>query len=237
MTDLTLLGDIGGTNSRFALVAQGRTDYRSERHYANDRFATFRDAIEAYIAEVGERPNAGVVAIAGPVAGEMVGPTNRQDWLFNPPNLTAALRFSRLDVINDFEAVAHALPHLTKADTVSIGTVEGHPAGGNMAVLGPGTGLGVGALVRGGSRWIAVPSEGGHAEIGAPAGAWAKVHEIIRDRIGRVSGEHVLSGSGLQRIDSALATLAGKPAQRSAAEIGTAAVAGSDATAVEAGHV
>lgn len=158
MTDLTLLGDIGGTNSRFALVVQGRTDYRSERHYQNERFATFKDAIEAYIADIGERPNGGVVAIAGPVAGEMVGPTNRQSWLFNPPALAAELRFARLDVINDFEAVARALPHLTKADTVAIGAVDGTPAGGNMAVLGPGTGLGVGALVHGGSRWVAVPS-------------------------------------------------------------------------------
>ncbi|OCC00754.1 hypothetical protein BA190_32450 [Labrys sp. WJW] len=237
MTDLTLLGDIGGTNSRFALVVQGRTDYRSERHYENKRFPTFREAIEAYIADVGERPNAGVVAIAGPVAGEMVGPTNRQSWLFNPPTLAAELRFARLDVINDFEAVAHALPHLAEADTTVIGNVSAGVAGGNMAVLGPGTGLGVGALVRGGSRWIAVPSEGGHAEIGAPAGDWAKAHELIRGKIGRVSGEHVLSGPGLQRIDAALATLAGHPAERSAAEIGTAAVAGADPVAVEATHL
>ncbi|CAM5776115.1 glucokinase [Labrys miyagiensis] len=237
MTNVTLLGDIGGTNSRFALVNKGRTDYRSERHYENERFPTFQDAIEAYVVEVGERPNAGVVAIAGPVAGEMVGPTNRQSWLFNPPSLAAALRFVRLDVINDFEAVAHALPHLADSDTATIGEVQAYSAGGNMAVLGPGTGLGVGALVRGGSRWVAVPSEGGHAEIGAPDGEWAKAHELIRKKIGRVSGEHVLSGPGLQRIDAALNTLAGHPQKRSAADIGTSAVAGTDAIAVEAAHL
>ena len=63
MTDLTLLGDIGGTNSRFALVNKGRTDYRHERHYENAGFPTFQDAIESYIAEIGERPTAGVVAL------------------------------------------------------------------------------------------------------------------------------------------------------------------------------
>lgn len=237
MTDLTLLGDIGGTNSRFALVVQGRTDYRDERHYENERFPTFQDAIEAYFADVGERPNAGVVAIAGPVAGELVGPTNRQSWLFNPPKLAAALGLARFDVINDFEAVAQALPHLRDGDTTTIGDVAGAAVGGNMAVLGPGTGLGVGALVRDGSRWVAVPSEGGHAEIGAPAGDWAKAHALIRTKVGRVSGEHVLSGSGLQRIYAALGTLAGRPAEHSAAEIGTAAVAGGDAVAVEATHL
>ena len=238
MTDLTLLGDIGGTNSRFALVTRGRTDYRSERHYENAGFPSFQEAIEAYIAEVGERPTAGVVAIAGPVAGEMVGPTNRQSWLFNPPKLAAALRFARLDVINDFEAVAYALPHLAQSDTTLIGTVQAPGTGGNMAVLGPGTGLGVGALVKGGSRWIAVPSEGGHAEIGVPSRPdWAKAHEIIRKLVGRVSGEHVLSGPGLERIDAALNTLAGHPAGRSAAKIGTLAVTGADAIAVEAAHL
>jgi glucokinase len=238
MTDLTLLGDIGGTNSRFALVNQGRTDYRHERHYENAGFPKFQDAIEAYIAEVGERPTAGVVAIAGPVAGDMVGPTNLQRWLFNPPALAAALRFVRLDVINDFEAVAHALPHLSQSDTQLIGDVPAYDAGGNMAVLGPGTGLGVGALVRGGSRWVAVPSEGGHAEIGAPSREdWARAHEAIRRRIGRVSGEHVLSGPGLQRIDAALSLLAGHAVERSAAEIGTGAVAGTDPVALEAAHL
>ena len=234
MADLILLGDIGGTNSRFALVEQGQTMPRGERHYENAAFASFQDAIEAYCAAVGERPVAGVVAIAGPVAGEIVGPTNLRRWRFSPPKLTVALRFSRLDVINDFEAVAHALPHLTAADTTTIGPVGAGTPNGNMAVLGPGTGLGVGALVRSGKRWTAVPSEGGHAETASPTGRWAAAHEIIRRDTGRVSGEHVLSGPGLMRIDAALSELAGARRSLAAAEIGPAALAGEDPVAREA---
>ena len=99
-------------------------------------------------------------------------------------------------MINDFEAVAQALPYLANGrDGADRGRDEG-VTGGNVAVLGPGTGLGVGALVRAGPRWAAVPSEGGHAEIGAPLGRWALAHEMIRVHVGRVSGEHVLSGPG-----------------------------------------
>ncbi|MFL5203534.1 MAG: glucokinase, partial [Microvirga sp.] len=94
--DLILVGDIGGTNSRFGLVGRGETVPRAERHYENARFPSFRDAIEAYCIEVGERPVAGVVAIAGPVAGEVVGPTNLPRWRFRPPDLTSVLGFSRL---------------------------------------------------------------------------------------------------------------------------------------------
>jgi glucokinase len=79
-----------------------------------------------------------------------------------------------------------------------------------------------------------VPSEGGHAEIGAPVGRWARAHELIRSEVGRVSGEHVLSGPGLERIDAALRQLDGRPERLPAAEIGQRALAGSDPISVEA---
>jgi glucokinase len=228
-----LLGDIGGTNSRFALVSLGETVPRSARRYKNTLFESFRDAIETYITDVGERPAAGVTAIAGPIAGEVVGPTNLIRWRFRPPELAAELGFSRLEVINDFEAVAQALPYLPKGEMVAVGNVIEGAKDGNVAVLGPGTGLGVGALIRAGPRWAAVPSEGGHAEIGAPIGHWRLAHEIIRVHVGRVSGEHVLSGPGLERIDAALRELEDLPDRPSAVEIGTRAVAGTDRIAIE----
>lgn len=232
--DIVLLGDIGGTNSRFALVRRGETAPRAERHYENAGFPSFQSAIEAYQAEVGEKASAGVVAIAGPVAGEVVGPTNLPRWRFNPPTLAAALGYSHLDVINDFEAVAHSLPFLAESETVVVGDVARSAEGGNLAVLGPGTGLGVGALIRARHHWAAVPSEGGHAEISAPTGRWAGVHEIIRTDSGRVSGEHVLSGPGLERIDAALRKMGGETLHLHAAEIGPRALAGTDPVAVEA---
>jgi glucokinase len=228
-----LLGDIGGTNSRFALARLGETKPHTARRYENRRFQTFRDAIETYIADVGEHPAAGVTAIAGPIAGDVVGPTNLIRWRFRPPELAAELGFSKLEVINDFEAVAHSLPFLAKDELVAIGGVTEGVRGGNIAVLGPGTGLGVGALIKVGQNWAAVPSEGGHAEIGAPIGRWARAHEIIRAHVGRVSGEHVLSGPGLERIDAALRELQDIPERLTAPEIGARAAAGSDKIAAE----
>jgi glucokinase len=228
------LGDIGGTNSRFALVSVGEIVPRLARRYKNAQFQSFRDAIDTYIAEVGERPAAGVTAIAGPIAGDVVVPTNLIRWRFHPSKLAAELRLSRLDVINDFQAVAQALPHLAKDEIVPIGNVTEGVKGGNVAVLGPGTGLGVGALVRAGPHWAAVPSEGGHAEIGAPVGRWARAHEIIRVRAGRVSAEHVLSGAGLERIDVSLREIENVPEPLTAPEIGARAIAGSDKIAAEA---
>jgi glucokinase len=231
MNETILLGDIGGTNSRFALVQRGAVVPEAVRYYRNAEFPTLADAVRAYLAAVDRRADSGVLAIAGPVAGEIVGPTNLARWRFRPPELRGELGLQRLDVINDFEAVAYALPHLAADETETIGPVEAGVANANMAVLGPGTGLGVGALVRAGGRWSAVPSEGGHTEIGAPLGAWAKAHAAILADVGRVSGEHVLSGSGLERIDAALR---GGTARRSAAEIGSLALSGSDASAREA---
>ena len=234
MADLILLGDIGGTNSRFALVDRGEVLPQDTRRYENALFPSLQDAIEGYVADVARRPSAAVVAIAGPVAGEIVGPTNLPRWRFRPAGLATSLGFSRVGVINDFEAVAYALPHLAASEASTIGDVTAAVAEANMAVLGPGTGLGVGALVRARGGWAAVPSEGGHAEIGAPVGAWAAVHEIIRRQVGRVSGEHVLSGPGLERVDAALRQLAGRKERFSAAEIGARALADQDAVAVEA---
>jgi len=234
MEELVLVGDIGGTNSRFALAKLGDTTPDHVRRYENVHFPSFQSAIENYVKEVGLTPQAAVVAIAGPVAGDVVGPTNLPRWRFRPRVLATALSLSRLDVINDFEAGAYSLPHLPREETVLIGSVDKGAPEGNLAVLGPGTGLGVGALVRAKTRWTAVPSEGGHADISPPIGAWAAAHEVVRRQVGRVSGEHVLSGPGLERLDAALRQLAGSTEHLTAAEIGTRAVAGSDPIAVDA---
>lgn len=231
MSETVLLGDIGGTNSRFALVDRGSVVPEDVRYYRNADHPVLADAVRTYLTDTGRRADSAVLAIAGPVAGEIVGPTNLARWRFRPPALCGELGLNRLEVINDFEAVARALPHLAADETATIGPVETGVARANMAVLGPGTGLGVGALVRAGDRWAAVPSEGGHAEIGAPRGSWSAAHAAILSEVGRVSGEHVLSGSGLERIDAALR---GGGPRRSAAEIGARALAGDEAAAREA---
>lgn len=235
MSDLVLVGDIGGTNSRFAVTVRGTMVLRSERHYSNAGFPTLQSAIDTYLRDVEEKPGSGVLAIAGPVAGESVAPTNLPSWRFDRGSLRAALGFSCLDVINDFEAVAYALPHLSGDQAKPVGTPLTGALDGTLAVLGPGTGLGIGALVKHGAQWRAIASEGGHAEVGSPVSREGRaVHETIFRQLGRVSGEHVLSGSGLERIDAALRALAGQPLHLSAAEIGHRALTHEDPVATKA---
>jgi len=143
-----------------------------------------------------------VFAVAGPVDGDDIKLTNRA-WSFRVPDLSARFGFAPLRVINDFEALAWALPHLQPADQRPIGkTVE--PKNGIKVVLGPGTGLGVAAAVPIEGRWNVVASEGGHATFGAQATEEEPVFARLRDESGTVSAEMVLSGPGLIRLHRAL---------------------------------
>jgi glucokinase len=197
-----LLADVGGTHSRFALNGpSGRPEHI--RIIDNDEVASLEAAIARYLDEGGARPRAAVLAVASPIDGnEEIALTNRA-WRFRPGELMERFGFSPLRVVNDFEAIAWALSRLTDADA--------HPLGppmvsrsGVKAVLGPGTGLGVAALVPANGHLIVLPSEGGHASFGPQAADEAEVFaQLVREH-GPVSGEMVLSGPGLERLMRAL---------------------------------
>jgi glucokinase len=197
-----LLADIGGTYSRFALSGPGG---RPERiiTFANDAFAGVDAAIIAYLAEIDARPDAAVLAVAGPVNGHDIALTNRA-WRFHLGDLAAQLGLSSIQAINDFEALAWALPWLGEDETRRLGggTEPGASQGAKL-VLGPGTGLGVAALVPSGDSWQSVASEGGHASFGADRPEEEPVFARLRQR-GPVSAETVLSGPGLARLHLAL---------------------------------
>src|ERR1700733_12012756 len=137
-----LVGDIGGTNARFGLVAPDGTLLHS-RILADADYPGIAEAIDAYLAERGglPRPRRGALAIASPVGGDEVRMTNHP-WTFSISGLQQRLGFQRLEVINDFTAQALALPHLKDGDRTVVG--GGDPlAGTPIGVLGPGSGLGV----------------------------------------------------------------------------------------------
>ena len=162
-----LVGDIGGTNARFGLVAPDGTLLHSAV-LADSDYPGIADAIRAYLVQRGglPMPRRGAIAIASAIAGDEVRMTNHP-WTFSISGLRDELGFERLDVINDFTAQALALPHLDDANKVKIGggaRVAGRPIG----VLGPGSGLGMSGLIPSGSRWIPLIAEGGHATM-APA--------------------------------------------------------------------
>jgi glucokinase len=223
---LLLVADIGGTNSRFGLLDADASP-RPDQILAmpNDRIAAFEDAVAAYLDATPERPREAVLAVAGPVLGRSVRLTNR-GWTIDADGLAARFGFERVRLVNDFVAQAASLPELRSEDMVSIGAAIPRDRLAKAAV-GPGTGLGVAALLPVGASWLPVPSEGGHIELAATNPREVGAIEIIRRRFGRVSAEHALSGPGLGRLHAALAEIDGVAGEtRAPREITAGAMAG-----------
>jgi glucokinase len=215
MSALALIGDIGATNARFALVdAGGRID--RIRVLACEDHPGIADAIAAYLAAdapgmpAPARPSASALAIAGPVTGDHVALTNHP-WGFSIAALRRGLGLEHLLVVNDFEANALAVPHLDAADRVAIGggsPVDGTPIG----VIGPGSGLGVSSIVPIAGGWRVLPGEGGHATMPAASARESAVLDRMRRRFDHVSAERLLSGPGLVNLYNTLAEIDGVPA-------------------------
>jgi len=201
-----LLGDIGGTNARFALCEAPSAAASQEHTLATAAHATLADAIEAYLARItGPRPLHGAIGIATAVTGDRLEMTNLA-WRFSIESLTAQLGFERLDFINDFTALAHSLPALQADDLVQVG---GDAAVANAAIglIGAGTGLGVSGLVPNAAGYGALSGEGGHVTLSA-TDAWEdRVIAALRERFGHVSAERVLSGPGLVALHGVIAEL------------------------------
>lgn len=203
-----LVADVGGTNARFALLDD--TTLRDEKVLPCADYPSLVDAIEHYLKEVGaaagtSRPLQGAFAIAGPITGDHIRMTNHV-WEFSAAATRRELRFDRLIFLNDFTALAHAVRHLPDNELEAIG--GGRPVkGAAIAVLGPGTGLGVSGLIPAGDHWIPLQGEGGHATLSVMTereiGALARLHT----RFSHVSAERVLSGPGLVNLYQALCEL------------------------------
>ena len=229
-----LVGDIGGTNARFGLVAPDGTLLHSSV-LADADYAGIGEAIDAYLQQRGglPRPRRGAIAIASPVGGDEVRMTNHP-WTFSVSALKERLGFERLVVINDFTAQALALPHLKATDKVVIGGGKAEP-GFPIGVLGPGSGLGVSGLISAGSRWIPLTGEGGHATMSPVTDRESAVLGAMRQHFDHVSAERVLSGPGLVNLYNSLAQIDSVPAkQYTAAQISDVETCRIDALCSEA---
>ena len=230
-----LLGDIGGTNARFAWQVHPGAAPSEVATYPCSEHATLQAAVRHYLAMHGmAMPSACAIAMANPVTGDLVRMTNHH-WSFSIAALQDDLGLERLVVINDFTAVALSLPALAPADLHRIGggrTV----AGAALAVLGPGTGLGVSGLMPTASGgWVPIAGEGGHATLAAADVREAAIIDLLRQRYGHASAERALSGPGLVALYEAAATLAGCPHEElSPADVMARARTGSDERCVEA---
>jgi glucokinase len=234
-----LVGDIGGTNARFGLVSP-TGEVVHARTFSVDDFPRIEDAITAYLAERGggfDRPRRGAIAIASAITGDRVAMTNHP-WDFSIAGLRSGLGFERLEVINDFTAVALALPHLRDTDRLQIGGGTA-AAGAPLGVIGPGSGLGVSGLVPcggdTGSDWVALTGEGGHATFAPGDDRESAIIDHLRRHFDHVSAERVISGPGIVNLYTALAALAGTPSRGyTAAQITDPATGEADPLCAEA---
>ncbi|GIH73702.1 glucokinase [Planobispora longispora] len=205
MTTPWLVADVGGTNARFGLITEPGGQPEAVAVLTGKDHAGLPEAVAAYLAEHagGVRPGAACIAIAGPIDGDRYRLTNA-GWSGSVRDLGIA----RVELLNDFEALAASLPHLTGGDLLSLGGPE--PSRGVKAVLGPGTGMGVAGLVPAAEGWVPIPGEGGHVTVPVLD---ERDHEIVRalraDGLEHVVAEHLLSGPGLARIHRGLARVHG----------------------------
>ncbi len=202
-----LVADLGGTHVRFGIATalgeiRGAVQYRCADH------PSLTAAARAYLEATGEpSPRQAAVAVAGPVRGDTIRLTNHL-WTFSIEALRRELGVDRLEVLNDFAALALAVPALAGADLEEVrsGTAVSRAP---KAVLGPGTGLGVAALVPAGDSWTALTTEGGHRDLAAQSEREWQVVRQLRERFEHVSVERVLSGPGLVNLYEAISRLAG----------------------------
>jgi glucokinase len=182
--------------------------------FNNKDYSDLASIIERYISDLGptESPRIAAFAVACPVAGDLIKLTNL-DWEFSLAEYTSRFELDKLHVINDFAAIALAVPELKENDLIQIGTGKAL-AGNPVGVIGPGTGLGVAVLIPVGSDWIPVDCEGGHVTLAAVTEREAGLIKLIREEYGHVSAERILSGPGLSTLYQALAKLEGKTVEQ-----------------------
>jgi glucokinase len=200
------VADIGGTNARFAL-AEPQGMPREETTLKTADFPGVAEAARAYLKD--RQVKSAVFAVNGPVEGDWLKLTNGP-WAFSVEATRRALGLARLSVINDFVAQALAVPQLSAEDLVKLGA--GEAVGGRpIGVIGPGTGLGVAALLPApDGGWQALPSEGGHVSFAPHDETGTHILARLQQRFGHVSNERVLAGPGLVNVANALAEIEGE---------------------------
>ena len=223
-----LLADIGGTNARFALETSPHV-FEAVQVLACKDYPTIADALLAYLASAEVRRLAPApmrhagLAIANPIEGDLVKMTNHH-WVFSIAALRTQLALETLVVVNDFTALAMALPYLSEQQTRKVGGGSAQ-AGRAIGLIGAGTGLGVSGIVPSGGHWVPLASEGGHVSFSPTNELEVDVLRYLWRDYSHVSAERLLSGPGLEVLYRALADRSGERAAPplSAAEISSRA--------------
>jgi len=208
---LGLVGDIGGTNARFALVDFDGPDPQliEPTSYKGQDYGSAEDAIEHYLAKMGvKHADQAVVAVAGPIEHGTVHFTN-SDWKLSEDSLRRAGGFRSARLINDFTAQALAAPRLAPKDLRQIGPLP-TSGEGDLAILGPGTGFGAAGMVRRHGVETPLTTEGGHIGFAPTDDVEIEILRVLIKRFGRCSIERILSGPGMEDLHVILGEIDGR---------------------------
>ena len=217
---IALVADIGGSHARFAIArphAALPLVPGTVEKYQVHAFASLADAALNYLEGRDLRLQRAVFAVAGRVDGDEARITNHP-WVISTERIRRALGLEEVHLVNDFAAQAMAIPLFGAADVIQIGAPgwtarEGHPRPPHRdltyAVIGPGTGLGVGALLYREGRLHPLQTEGGHVSFAPGTPEEIAVLQRLSGEFGRVSNERLVSGPGLVNLHRALSALAG----------------------------
>ena len=196
------VADVGGTNIRLAQIENGSLSHIKK--YLCSDYKTIGAAINAYFAEFSDLNfTAGCLGVACPVNGDMISMTNNP-WQFSISQLQTELGLDWLGVINDFTAVAYAVTVLNNQQKEQVGQGQARELD-NIAVFGPGTGLGVKHLTYTSDGWLALDGEGGHVDFAPVDEVDIAIWQFLTEKFGHASAEEVMSGRGLVHIYQAIA--------------------------------
>lgn len=208
---LRLVADIGGTNARFALLSEQR-ELSQQHTLACTDYPDIVTAVKAYLISVGQPViEEAAFAIANPVVGDWVQMTNHH-WAFSIQETRRTLKLKTLILKNDLTALAMSLPVLPDQDLKQLGG-EMKDWNAPLAVVAPGTGLGVSGLIRSGDQWIALEGEGGHVSLSPGNARESAILQWCWTSYEHVSAERLISGMGLQNLYRAICSIEGVVAQ------------------------